>query len=151
MALIHERLLLCKLSNYFHYKIHWIRFAYQYVPVIKGPPKAYLDEKLFLFPCASKVLLQLVVDYQLLSDYYNQKGKELSSALVAHKRALLYSCSSLGVVGKKESKVLLCLKYLIHVLNQFYWKLPTKLDKITLFENYSKCRIGSFEFCPLKI
>ena len=83
--------------------------------MIKGPPKAYLDEKLFLFPCASKVLLQLVVDYQLLSDYYNQKGKELSSALVAHKRALLYSCSSLGVVGKKESKVLLCLKYLINV------------------------------------
>ena len=98
--------------------------------MIKGPPKAYLDEKLF-FPCASKVLLQLVVDYQLLSDYYNQKGKELSSALVAHKRALLYS--SLGVVGKKESKVLLCLKYLINV--------PVLLkiaNKIILIESKSK-------------
>ena len=42
--------------------------------MIKGlAPREYycLDEK--LFPGASKVLLQLVVDYQLLSDYYTME------------------------------------------------------------------------------
>ena len=45
------------------------------IPVIKGPSKAKAVELPWwkeLFPCASKVLLQLVVDYQLLSVVYDR-------------------------------------------------------------------------------